>query len=161
MIPSLNLHPAAVHFPIAFFLLATAAGLLYLFWKPQASLRLLTWANVGLGLIGALVAVVTGLFAQAGLPPDAPYRGVLNQHIGTGIAQIVVYGFLLYRWRIFSTEKARTARRRAGNTAQDLLDDGGARWWVALLLIVGALLVIASGWNGGRLVYEWGVNVMQ
>ena len=38
-----ELHPAMVHFPIAFFMLATVAGLLYLFWQPRDTLRLLTW----------------------------------------------------------------------------------------------------------------------
>ncbi len=160
MLPSINVHPALVHFPIAFFLLASGAGLLYLFGARRDELRTLTWAGTGLGLVGALAAILSGLFAQAGLPPDAPYRSVLNQHIGTGIAQVVVYGFLLYRWRIFGKASARRAREQAGNDASDLLDERKARGWIAALFVLGALLVIASGWNGGKLVYEWGVNVM-
>jgi hypothetical protein len=27
------------------------------------------------------------------------------------------------------------------------------------MALLGLLLVIASGWNGGRVVFEWGVNV--
>jgi uncharacterized membrane protein len=165
MLPSISFHPALVHFPIAFFLLASGAAMLHLFATPRAELRLLVWVGTGLGLIGALGAILSGLFAQAGLPPDAPYRNVLNQHIGTGIAQALVYGWLLYRWRIFKLAIARTARRQpdqqpASNQGPtDLLDDPAARWWLGALFVLGALLVIASGWNGGRLVYEWGVNV--
>jgi uncharacterized membrane protein len=28
-----------------------------------------------------------------------------------------------------------------------------------LALVAGVLLIAATGWNGGVLVYEWGVNV--
>jgi len=154
-----ELHPAIVHFPIALFLLATTSGLLYLFWKPLGALRILTWVPMLLGEIAGLVAVLTGLLAQSGLPPDAPYRGVLNLHIGAGLAQLVVYGFLLYRRWLFDKAKARRAREKAGVNYADLLDAPSARVWIGLLLVVGALLVALAGWNGGRLVYEWGVNV--
>ena len=156
---STELHPAVVHLPIALFLLATAAGLLYLFWRTLDALRILTWIPMLLGEIAGLVAVLTGLLAQSGLPPDAPYRGVLNLHIGAGLGQLVVYGFLLYRRWLFDKAKARHARAAAGVDYPDLLDDPSARVWVALLLVLGALLVLATGWNGGRLVYGWGVNV--
>jgi len=49
---------------------------------------------------------------------------------------------------------------RAANASADLLDDPRARFGCTLLLIGGALCVLASGWSGGRLVYEWGVNVV-
>jgi hypothetical protein len=32
---------------------------------------------------------------------------------------------------------------------------------VTLLLLFGIGLILASGWNGGKLVYTWGVNVLQ
>ena len=41
----------------------------------------------------------------------------------------------------------------------DLLLLPSARLWLSALLITGALLVLLSGWNGGQLVYVWGVNV--
>jgi uncharacterized membrane protein len=111
------------------------------------------------GWIAAGVAILTGLLAQSGLPPAAPYRGVLNWHIGTGLATFVVYGWLLYRRWLFSKPGAQRARQHTGANYADLLDDPHARFGCTLLLIVGMSLVVASGWNGGRLVYEWGVNV--
>ena len=152
-------HPAVVHVPIAFFMLATAAGLLYLFWQQRETLRLLTWIPMLLGEIAGVVAVLSGLLAQSGLPPQAAYRSTLNLHIGMGLAQLVVYGFLLYRRWLFDKAKARHAREAAGVDYADQLNDPGARWWIALLLILGALLVLLTGWNGGLLVYRWGVNV--
>jgi len=156
----IELHPAIVHFPIAFFLLATAAGLLYLFWQQREVLRLFTWIPMLLGEIAVMAAVLSGLLAQSGLPPDAPYRGALNRHIGAGLALLALYGFLLYRRWLFDKAKARRAREEAGVDYADLLDDPKARRWIALLLVIGALLVLITGWNGGQLVYRWGVNVI-
>jgi uncharacterized membrane protein len=117
------------------------------------------WLLLGLGWFGALVAILTGLVAQSGLPPDAPYRDVLNWHIGSGVVQLILYGLLLYMGWIYRSARARKRRAAAGRTGDDLLDDPSARWWVTLLLVAGALSVLATGWNGGILVYEWGVGV--
>lgn len=156
-----HLHPAVVHFPIALLVVASATGLLYLFaWRRRegaALVRSFTWIAMALGWISALVAVLTGLVAQQGLPPRPPYALVINLHIGGGVAILVVYGALLYRawlWR-------QRAGRRPPDAPADLLDLASARWLNALLLIVGALLVIYTGYNGGQLVYVWGVNVAQ
>jgi uncharacterized membrane protein len=156
---SLHLHPASVHFPIALLSLASVAGLVYLSGRRHALLPPLIWGLMILGWIGGVVAVLTGLLAQSGLPPQAPYRNVLNWHIGSGLALLVVYGLLLYwRW-LFSSTRAQKARMRTGNTAADLLDDPTGRFGFTVLLVLGLGLVIASGWNGGRLVYDWAVNV--
>jgi uncharacterized membrane protein len=156
-----HLHPSTVHFPIALLILASVAGLLYLYWRPLPMFRTLTWWPMLLGWVGGLVAVGTGLLAQSGLPPAAPYRAVLNWHIGTGLALLAAYGFLLYRRWLFASAKAQKARERAGNRAADLLDDPKGRLGFTLLALLGVALLLASGWNGGRLVYEWGVNVMR
>ena len=113
----------------------------------------------GLGWVGGLVAIFTGLLAQSNLPPDAPYRGVLNWHIGAALAQLVVYGLLLYRGWLYGLAHRRKQRVAAGNDYPDLLADPGARGWVTATLVIGMLLVVATGWNGGMLVYAWGVNV--
>ena len=164
----IKLHPASVHFPIAFLLLASVGGLFYLYGKRLQPLLTLIWPLMGLGWLAAIVAALTGLLTQRGLPPQAPYQSILNWHITTGLAQIVVYGLLLYqRWRYPVLVKQRAKRRGErladpnGLTASDeLLNDSASRVWITLLLICGIVLIIASGWNGGRLVFEWGVNVV-
>ncbi|OUC07652.1 hypothetical protein RY27_13605, partial [Litorilinea aerophila] len=60
-----RLHPAVVHFPIAFLLLSSGAGLLYLYWRPRPELRILTWWPMALGWIGGGLAVLSGLLAQS------------------------------------------------------------------------------------------------
>ena len=154
-----HLHPATVHFPIALLLLGSLLALLHLFRRPAVDLRLTVWLLLGLGWLGGAVAVLTGLLAQIDLPPDAPYRAVLNFHIGTGLAVLVLYGFLLYRGWLFRGAKAQKARQKRGDATADLLDDAGARGWIAAVVVLGALLIVATGWYGGQLVYQFGVNV--
>lgn len=160
----LNIHPATVHFPIAFLLLASGAGLLHLYWRPLDVLRSLTWWPMLLGWLGTLVAMLTGLLSQSGLPPQAPYRAILNWHITTGLALWVLYGMLLY-WQWLCLKSPTRRQRSAKQTSavpppSDLLQQTQARLRVTLLLLMGITLVLASGWNGGKLVYTWGVNVM-
>ena len=87
-----------------------------------------------------------------GSRPTRPTADTLNWHIGTGMAVAAVYAVLLYVWWLRRPREGRPS-------AQQLLDDAGARLWVTILLVIGMLLVVASGWNGGRLVFEFGVNV--
>jgi hypothetical protein len=73
---------------------------------------------------------------------------------------------LLYRAWIFQGAKARKARaakqRGKGEEREvaDLLDNPSARLWLTVALFGGIALIAATGWNGGILVYEWGVNVL-
>lgn len=154
-----NVHPATVHFPIAFLLLASSAGLLHLYWRPLAVLQILTWWPMRLGWLGTLVAILTGLLAQSPLPPDAPYRFILNWHISTGLALWVLYGLLLYWQWLFLKKPVHRHTLVTATASTDLLELPGARLRLTLLLLVGIGLILASGWNGGHLVYTWGVNV--
>ncbi len=154
-----HLHPATIHFPIALLLLGSALAL-YCIWRPGiGQMRWTAWLLLTLGWIGGVAAVLTGLFAQSNLPPDAPYRDVLNWHIGVGLSQLVVYGFFLYQGWLFRSPRRQKQRAARGDSSTDLLDSQPARLWVTALLLLGMLLVAATGWNGGVLVYEWGVNV--
>lgn len=160
-----HLHPATVHFPIAFLLLASGAGLLYLYWRPLDLLRTLTWWPMRLGWLGTLVAMLTGLLAQSGLPPDAPYRTVLNGHITSGVALWVLYGLLLYWQWLFLKKPARRSKPTPAEPAlpmpTDLLQVAAVKLRLTFMLLIGIGLIVASGWNGGQLVYTWGVNVLQ
>jgi uncharacterized membrane protein len=164
MNPIDHLHPSVVHFPIALLCTGSATGLVYLFFRPRPELRLATWLALLAGWVACAAAVLTGLIAQSGLPPDAPYRAVLNRHIAAGFTVLAIYGLLLYQRLIYGTARARKARARmgadgVGAAGRDLLDDPTRRLWNALLLLIGLASVVLTGWNGGELVYLWGVNV--
>lgn len=152
----LSLHPATVHFPIGLLILASVAGLLNLHWRSSVQLKTLTWWPMFVGWVSCGVAVLTGLLAQSNLPPDAPYWRLLNGHVTAGLAILLLYGAPLYlRW----------TRRNKGDSPDaefDVLLDSQllqTRVWVSICLVAGALLVLLTGWSGGQLVYEWGVNV--
>lgn len=151
-INSITLHPATVHFPIALLLVGSVAALLYVWWQPRLEFRVLTWWLLALGWVGAAVASLTGLLAQGNLPPQSEYTSVLNGHITSALAVLVVYGALFYRAWLFRN------RRRAGDPV-DLLDAPRTRSWLTLLLLLGMAFISIGGWLGGELVYTWGVNV--
>jgi uncharacterized membrane protein len=155
MNPLEHLHPAVVHFPITLLIVASATGLLYFYWRQIPELRFITWASMGMGWIACLVAVLTGLIAQSGLPPRPPYAMVINLHIGGGIAILVTYAIVLYRGWIWRQR----LRKRIPAAPADFLDVPEARLFTAILLILGAAMVVFTGWNGGQLVYVWGVGV--
>lgn len=156
------LHPPVTHFPIALLIVGSVAGLAYLAGLRRPELASLTWWLLLLGWLATLAAILTGLLAQAWLPPQAPYRSILNWHIGTGFALAALYGGVLYwGWlRHARAQRAAPTQQNAGVIPPKLLDDPAARPWLILLLLAGIGLVVASGWNGGRLVYTWGVNVL-
>ena len=56
-----HLHPAAVHFPIALFLLGSGLALVQIYRPRAFDLILTAWLLLGLGWAGGLVAVLTGL----------------------------------------------------------------------------------------------------
>lgn len=151
-----SLHPATVHMPIGLLILASAAGLLYLYAWPMAQLKVLTWWPMLIGWMSCVLAVLTGLLAQSGLPPDAPYWQLLNGHVTAGLAILLLYGIPLYlRW-------TRQNKSADDSDNQDVLLDSQARQtrlWLSICLLVGAVLVLLTGWSGGQLVYTWGVNV--
>ncbi len=119
-VSQVTLHPATVHFPIALLLVGSLAALLYLYGSPRPVLRVMAWGSLRIGWASTGLAILTGLLAQSGLPPQAPYTAVLNWHIGTGFALLVIYGAPIYRAWVFRN------RRRAGDP-DDLLDVTQAR----------------------------------
>ncbi len=137
------LHPRVVHFPIALSLvgaLFAAIGLLRRQerWFSYGQLSLL------LGGLGTLAAALTGLIDQSGAPQEAAVLALINQHITAGILLAVAIGLALY-WPL---------RNR-----QLLHSNHSVRWGYLVLLSAVVLLVLVSGWLGGRLVYQFGVGV--
>jgi uncharacterized membrane protein len=170
-------HAISAHFPIALLLLASVAGLWLLLSDPQGRTRpgwhALIWLSMLVGWLGSLAAVITGLLAQSMLPPQAPYGSVLNWHVSSGLAVAVVYAVLLYQRWLYGSARARQKRRKSRQLRNidstnlldtdlldtDLLDDPKWQRGCILLLIVGVTLIIVSGWQGGQLVFTWGVGM--
>ena len=164
------LHPAIIHFPIAFLIAASLAGLVHIYWRPLEPLRILTWWSMAAGWLTLIAAILTGIVDQGALPPEAPYRSLLNWHTTSGLVLALLYGDLLYRRWIYSSrgkrQSPRGPRKGKGNhidkgqeLRRELLAEPRQKWLLTVELLLGIGLVVLSGWLGGKMVYTWGVNV--
>jgi uncharacterized membrane protein len=151
-----HLHPAVVHFPIALLMVGSVAALWYQYRQPLPALRWTIWFLIATGWLASVAAVVTGLFSQSQLPAGAPFAVVLNLHITAGIGVMLLYGAILYRAWLAAHPRRRN--RREPSSAIDLLDRPAARGWLTLAWLAGIALLFLAGWNGGELVYVWGVG---
>jgi uncharacterized membrane protein len=130
-----RLHPATVHFPIAFFLAAALAEVLLLwrggaFWKDGA--RFCTWA----GAVTAPVAAATGWSAGGWVAFPGDLAGILRLHkwVGTGVAVAGLVCALLVE----------LATRRDSDALRNLF---------RVVLVATAAAVAVAGYLGGLMVY--------
>lgn len=154
------IHPALVHFPIALLVVASATGLAYIHWRRTQSLHTVTWwAMIG-GWLALIPAILSGLVAQGGLAPDAPFRQTLNFHTTGGFLLLVVYGNLLYRgWLHHKPRRPQKGKPPSPEAGIPFLERPSQKWLLSAELILGAILVFLTGMWGGELVYTWGVGV--
>ena len=132
-----NIHPLVVHFPIA---LLFAAALMY--WLGFLARRE-SWQWSGLwtlllGVLGAVVAVATGLYAAPGvmLAPSVK-TALLAYHKRTMIA-VLILSAALALWAIAA--RPMPARGRGA--------------FLAMLVLVVALIAKGADY-GGRMVYDY------
>ncbi|MCL4834722.1 MAG: DUF2231 domain-containing protein [Caldilineaceae bacterium] len=105
------IHPIFLHFPIVLLISSSVTALAYLHWQPGPELRTLTWWMLPAGWFSLLLAIITGIVDQGGLPPDAPYRPLLNLHTTSGLVLALLYGDLLYRgWLHWSRQRSGTTK---------------------------------------------------
>lgn len=134
-------HPFLVHFPIA---LLIVAGLAY-----GASLRLADafWGRGGYllhlaGLIGLVLATLSGRQAEASLVMTDAIRDLLQTHELIGYANLWAFALLLV-WRYLGVKKPQSL----------------TAWAFVLVFWAMIGLMAWGGWYGGRLVYEEGAGV--
>jgi uncharacterized membrane protein len=126
------LHPFAVHFPLALWLTSTFFDLLA--WRREDPVyRRTAYWLVGLGLLGALVSIVSGWIDLVDQERQGVGPGLLlrhRSHSGVAYAATVVYAVNL-GWRF------RSGNRLAGT--------------LLVLSLVGAVLIAIAGYLGGDL----------
>jgi uncharacterized membrane protein len=140
------LHPAVVHFPIAFLLAGAVLACVAIFVRRWAWI---TAAALAVGALGAVVAVNTGERERSEeiAVPAGEGRAVLDAHEEHGeaarnagvAAAIVAAGAAFWRTRRFAGRILAVA--------------------AAVLALAAAREVVAAGKTGGELVYRHGVGL--
>ena len=134
-------HPMFVHFPIALYLLGVLLTLGYL-WRHNPEFERFAYWVFLLAWIAAAFAALTGLVDLGSLAPNDVRRDSINRHITSGVALFIVNGLVVYfrfRW-------------------PDVLASS-RRWAYLVLIAAGVVIVVITGWLGGRLVYDLEVGV--
>lgn len=131
------IHPMIVPLAIGGFLLSFIFDIVCL-----ATGHVDPWATVAFytmigGVVGALVAAVFGLVDLVSLPSGSSTKKIALTHMGINL--VVVALFAYNAW----------VRHEQPNPS-------GTPF---ILSIVGVLLLVVSGWLGGKMVYEAGVGV--
>jgi uncharacterized membrane protein len=132
------LHPALVHFPVAGWSLASVADVASR-WLGEPAWRFAA-ISMSAGCLAALAAMAAGLWEFAKLREGHPALPVANRHMLFALAAFCAYSIsLLLRW-----------------SDGALHAPGGAALAAS---IAGFVLLGATGWLGGQLVYAHGVGV--
>lgn len=116
-------------------------------WRPadhgrQADYDRFAYWSFFLSWLAAIVASLVGLIDRGRLDYNDPRIDTLDQHITQAILFIMINGLVLYirfRW-------------------PDVLNSS-RRWLYLGLIGLGVVVIIATGWLGGKLVYELQVGI--
>jgi uncharacterized membrane protein len=135
------LHPALVGLPVGAFFLAFVADVAFLqggrpLWGEMAGVA------IGVGVITALVAAVTGFIDYGGLLPGSVVRRIATVHMVLNLLFVALYAASFY---LRYTHAVR------------FLPETPA---IALAWIAFALM-LASGWLGGKMVFELKAGVVE
>ncbi|HSC22520.1 MAG TPA: DUF2231 domain-containing protein [Casimicrobiaceae bacterium] len=125
------IHPMLVPLPIGMWVLSLACDIVAAYAADPANWKIVAlYAMVG-GIIGALLAAIFGLVDLLSLP--AAIRRTALAHMGINLTVVVL--FVIDAW---------------------LRVSGSDPVWLSVIAI---LLLLVSGWLGGKMVYRLGVAV--
>lgn len=135
------LHPAVVHVPLALWIAAAALDILIMRDVAVAVLtRLSLYCVIG-GMLGALVAVPTGIAEWVPIKKDKPAWTLALYHLVLNVVVVMLFAVnLVLRLQRFD--------ERDGITPSILATS-----------VIGALLLMASGYIGSLMVFDHGVSV--
>ncbi|HET7228251.1 MAG TPA: DUF2231 domain-containing protein [Chthoniobacterales bacterium] len=134
------IHPMLVHFPIGLFVLSFILDLVNLAPSPRPFLVLAAFYAMLLGIITALLAAVPGFVDYTDIRRDHPGKNIATGHMVLNLFAVALYAVNLWL-RI------------------PALTDPKGGLTPLILSFVGIGLLSASGYLGGRLVYDEGIAV--
>ncbi len=135
-------HPMLVHFPIAFWTVATVAYGLAACGAGELAVALAKFSN-GAGLLLSMLAMLAGLLELRSIDSSSDAMRVATWHMM--IMATVWVCFLLALLLSVSTG----------------FDQATASLGEAACAVAGFVLMAVGGWLGGRLVYEFGIAVQK
>ena len=131
------IHPMLIVFPIAFWIGSLVCDIIYhvgsqnMFWKAVA------FYSMAAGIIGALLAAVPGFIDYLSLT-DPLTKKIATMHLALNLVVVVLFIFNL-------------GLRYNASAGTEMIG--------VVLSIIAIAVLAASGWLGGRLVYEHRVGV--
>jgi uncharacterized membrane protein len=135
------IHPMVVHFPIALLMASVFLDLLTVRWHQIGFRQASLYTLIG-GLAGAVVSVITGSLAEELVEKSGVPKAALDLHETLGYATLWLFvGLLAIRL---------------------IMSRGWLREIPALSIgvgLVGVVILAATGYYGGSLVYEFGAGV--
>ena len=131
-------HPFLVALPIGLFSIGALADLAYVA-TGNSDLGVLAYWDIGLGIVGGLLAAVFGLIDWLGLPSGTRAKAIGLWH---GVGNVVIVGIMLVSWLL---------RPGNGQYAPDVVP--------AVLSVLAVALALVTAWLGGELVYRLRVGV--
>jgi uncharacterized membrane protein len=136
------IHPMAVHFPIALLSASVLFDLLSIRWRSD-DLRAASFYTLILGLVGAVISVISGHLAEEGVEHSGVPKSALEIHETLGFVTFWVFaGLLLLR-------------------LAEWLNWIDERRGLRVALGIGSVVVLfVTSYYGGSLVYEYGVGVL-
>jgi uncharacterized membrane protein/nitrite reductase/ring-hydroxylating ferredoxin subunit len=134
------IHPMLVHFPIGFFILSLLLDLATLLFPDTSYLIRASFYAMLFGVITALLAAVFGFVDYSDIRNDHPGKRTATAHMTLNLLVVAVYGI---------------------NLGMRLSALGDSKISVAplILSLIGVGLLSASGYLGGKLVYDEGIAV--
>jgi uncharacterized membrane protein/nitrite reductase/ring-hydroxylating ferredoxin subunit len=134
------IHPMLVHFPIGLFILSFLLDLASLAFPSAPHLVRDAFYSMLLGIITALIAAIPGFVDFTDIRSDHPGKRTATAHLTLNLIVVALYGINL-------------------GVRSSSLDDPKISIGPLILSLVGIALLSASGYLGGRLVYDEGIAV--
>jgi uncharacterized membrane protein len=129
------IHPMLIPLPIGLWVFSFVCDICARFSADPANWQLVALYTMIGGIVGALAAAIFGFIDMLSLP-HGPIRSTAVKHMSLNLTIVVL--FVINAW-------LRTSDRATGTG-----------FWLSLIAI---LLLVVSGWLGGKMVYTQGVAV--
>ncbi|MBA3823663.1 MAG: hypothetical protein H0X24_07145 [Ktedonobacterales bacterium] len=171
MISLTELHPIVVHFPIALLTLSVVMDGLAALLRRWNLADMATWL-LGFGVVGALVAGLTGNFSEHSAH-TALAGGIINQHSHFAFATGAIFAALfavrivallprvLLGLRSIAPALANGADKQLRGIIPFVFQAPPTRLLIGLYLLAsvgGLVLLTLTGYYGGLMVYHYGVG---